>query len=543
MFSDVDEQDTSDDMMELSAEDFTRIYHQSRMQQLTAPQHPRFNSFAGNRSRAVLYRARHLSDIVAGLGWSHGMKFARLVAVKRRRGCLSRSPWSQTSMAGVPSWVSTEFMIQQKQIRNHRNEVLQRYRQRTLSQMDASAVRDQWCHVMAQLEPFKSWMMSRIPGGLSERMMAALSSVLEQEAREREEWLVDSSLPLCTFDHSYYGPTESAISHTRTRTWTDDRHLESYEAMYPEFLPRYMNRLAETEARFAQLREWQTVDARWERRFERQRERERETAELQARRLAAAAMEARQQRRQVERQRVREEADQRAREQREVEAYEALLRQVQIAQWQGEAQERSVEEAVPATVSPPLYMLPDQESTTPRPQSPPQAPSQAEEEEEETVEHQEALPITPPRPCQTLPDYSRIVYGNLSPPPPPPYNAQTGFELVQVDDLLLEPEHPHDDQDDDIDRLLEGFESAAHDDDDDDDLESVGPIRGNWDLQDESHDHQHVVVRGDETIQQASHEHAPRILTLEEMQAEQRLYEQAEQDVHEDRRASRCTIM
>lgn len=128
------------------------------------------------------------------------------------------------------------------------------------------------------------------------------------------------------------------------------------------------------------------------------------------------------------------------------------------------------------------------------------------------------VPATPPRAAPAeLPNYSRIEYGNRSPPPPPPYNAVGGFELVEIDDLLFD-----DDEDDD----------EGQDEEDDD----AGPA---WEAMIPA------AERYDADTGPAPQVAQPRILSLEEMQAEQAVYEQAERGQTQANTSTggRCVIM
>jgi hypothetical protein len=515
-----DTEDEDAETMELPLADSVRLEHRARITSLCLPT---AESFSGARVRRMV-RARQLGQVVNDLGTPMSMSFARLVAVKRRGkweaaklvGSKSRAAGSAGSGSGYDVGMIREAMRQAA----GRRSLMARYRigasQAGLDSTWASGTLTAWWTTLGRAEPFRSFMLY----AQSEPMVRALW-LLEREMQEERD--VDVILPLDTAESSA-GPatpvqvdaneedtedTTTAVS--RRRVYTDDRHLAGHEALYPEFIERYVSRLSETEPRFHQLRAWQSIDATWEARFAAQEERDSRRAAEQRRRTA-------------ERARQREEAERRVREARELEEREALMRAAQIARWEVEAEQsrlqRIQEEGArrhadnigrAAAVERDVAIM-----NNPNPPTYPAAVPI------EPVVAVASLPVTPPPAApQDLPDYSRIVYGNRSPPPPPPYNAVGGFELVEIDDLLFD--------DDDEDEEDEGIE------------DDLGPIRGNWQdpnlLENSATEPRFVGVPANQQ---------PRILSLEEMQAEQEVYMQAEREREEAERTSRrgrCIIM
>ena len=529
----------SSEDMELPLVDIVRITHQSRM---TTYFLPTSESFGGRRVRQ-LARTRSLGQVVKELGRPMSLSFARLVAVKRRGGFGAAKLFAgktvrQHLLASryAPGTMSTGLGCDLEVVRasmrrsTEKRSLLARYRMRAeMNGMDvvwAKESLDRWWMTLGRLEPFRSFMLYV----QSNAMVRALRSLERELAEEAEERDVDVIFPLDDMDVGSAGPStpseidfipdspgpaaETAVALTpspRRRVYTDERHLANHEAVYPEFIERYVSRLSETEPRFQQLRAWQAIDATWEARFAAQEERESRRVAEHKRRLA-------------ERTRQREEADRRSREARHVEEQESLMRAVQIAQWEAEAEQerqrltrqeaerRRVEEVTAAGT---IRADVARDMDIMRHPDPPTYP-----------EHHEpiivssttlaALPVTPPPAApMELPDYSRIVYGNQSPPPPPPYNAVSGYELVEIDDLLFDDDE--DEEDDDI----EG---------------SLGPMRGDW--QDE---------RDDQSTRNASFAET-RILSMEEIHAEQERYDQAEDDqtevaTEQTNGRGRCVIM
>ena len=526
-----DTEDEDVETMQLPLADSVRLEHRAR---ITALCLPTAESFSGARVRRMV-RARQLGQVVEDLGTPMSMSFARLVAVKRRGkwnvaklyagktirqelvGSKSRAAGSAGSGSGYDVGMLREAMRQAA----GRRSLMARYRigssQAGLDSTWASGTLTAWWTTLGRVEPFRSFMLYV----QSEPMVRALW-LLEREMQEERD--VDVILPIDTAESSA-GPatpvqvderneedtedTTTAVS--RRRVYTDDRHLAGHEALYPEFIERYVSRLSETEPRFHQLRAWQSIDATWEARFAAQEERDNRRAAEHRRRTA-------------ERARQREEAERRVREARELEEREALMRAAQIARWEAEAEQsrlQSIQEAGArrhadnmgraAAVERDVAIM-----NNPNPPTYPAAVPI------EPVVAAASLPVTPPPAApQDLPDYSRIVYGNRSPPPPPPYNAVGGFELVEIDDLL--------------------FDDDDEDEEDEDIEDDLGPIRGNWQdpnlLENTATEPRFIGVPANQQ---------PRILSLEEMQAEQEMYMQAEREREEaetTNRRGRCIIM
>ena len=503
---------------------------------------PTSESFGGRRVRQ-LARTRSLGQVVEELGRPMSLSFARLVAVKRRGGFGAAKLFAgktvrQDLLASryAPGTMSTgsgydlELVRESMRRSTEKRSLLARYRMRAeMNGIDvvwAKESLNRWWMTLGRLEPFRSFMLY----SQSDAMVRALRSLEREMAEEKEERDVDVISPLddgvigsagpstpseIDFIPDSPGPVDEnavvLISSPRCRVYTDERHLANHEAVYPEFIERYVSRLSETEPRFQQLRAWQAIDATWEARFAAQDERESRRVAEHSRRLA-------------ERARQREEADRRSREARHVEEQESLMRAVQIAQWEAEAErerQRSVRQeaerrrvqevtdgaSVRADVARDMDIIRH-----------PDPPTYPEHHEPVVVSSTTlaALPVTPPRAApMELPDYSRIVYGNQSPPPPPPYNAVSGYELVEIDDLLFDDDY--DEEDDDVE-------------------DSLGPVRGNW--QDE---------QDDQSSRNASFAES-RILSMEEIHAEQERYDQAENNQTEDAAEQtngrgRCVIM
>ncbi|KAG7575317.1 hypothetical protein FFLO_00481 [Filobasidium floriforme] len=526
-----DTEDEDAETMQLPLADSVRLEHRAR---ITALCLPTTESFSGARVRRMV-RARQLGQVVEDLGTPMSMSFARLVAVKRRGkwnaaklyagktirqelvGSKSRAAGSVGSGSGYDVGMLREAMRQAA----GRRSLMAKYRidasQVGLDSTWASGTLTAWWTTLGRVEPFRSFMLYV----QSEPMVRALW-LLEREMQEERD--VDVILPIDTAESSAgpatpvqvddrneedTGATTTAVS--RRRVYTDDRHLAGHEALYPEFIERYVSRLSETEPRFHQLRAWQSIDATWEARFAAQEERDNRRAAEHRRRTA-------------ERARQREEAERRVREARELEEREALMRAAQIARWEVEAEQSRLqriqeEGARRHTDSMGRAAAVERDAAIMDNPNPPTYPAAV---PIEPVVAAASLPVTPPPAApQDLPNYSRIVYGNRSPPPPPPYNAVGGFELVEIDDLLF------DDDDED-----------GEDEDIEDDL---GPIRGNWQdpslLENTATEPRFVGVPANQQ---------PRILSLEEMQAEQEMYVQAEREREEaetTNRRGRCIIM